>query len=260
MDLKLSGRKVLITGGSKGIGLASALRFAQEGCRIGLVARTQADLVKAAAALKEAGAAEARTFAADLTREDERESVIAAYGDADVLVNNAGAIPGGTLEHIDEGTWRAAWDLKVFGFINMSRACFVRMKTRRSGVMINIIGAAGERLDAGYIAGSTGNAALMAFTRALGGSSPEYGIRVLGVNPGPVATDRLVKLLKVKALAQFGAEDRWQEFYRSMPFGRPAKPDEVAAMAAFLASDLCSYMTGTIVTIDGGISHRGSPG
>jgi NAD(P)-dependent dehydrogenase (short-subunit alcohol dehydrogenase family) len=103
-----------------------------------------------------------------------------------------------------------------------------------------------------------GNASLMAFTRALGASSPDYGVRVLGVNPGPVETERLVHLSKKLAAQRFGDERRWRDRYAKMPFGRPARGDEIAATVAFLASDLSSYTSGTIVTIDGGVASRGS--
>src|SRR6185295_14402214 len=101
--------------------------------------------------------------------------------DIDILVNNAGDIPGGSLDRIDEATWRHAWELKVFGYINLTRRIYAHMKARGHGVIINDIGAAGERYDANYIAGSTGNAALMAFTRALGGKSLDDNIRVVGI-------------------------------------------------------------------------------
>src|SRR5581483_11090790 len=114
------------------------------------------------------------------------------YPDLDILVNNAGAIPDGTR-------WRIAWDLKVFGYINLTREYFRLMKARRKGVIVNIIGAAGEKMNSSYIAGSAGNASLMAFTRALGGAAPEWGLRVVGINPGPVATDRHVTLMRKQA-------------------------------------------------------------
>ena len=104
--------------------------------------------------------------------------------DIDILVNNAGDIPGGSIDKIDEATWRHAWELKVFGYINLTRAIYAQMKARGHGVIVNDIGAAGEKFDANYICGSAGNAALMAFTRALGGKSLADNIRVVGINPG----------------------------------------------------------------------------
>src|SRR5690606_449637 len=116
-------------------------------------------------------------------------------GTPDILVNCAGAIPRGRLNELDEARWRDAWELKLFGYINLSRSVYGRMAGRGSGVILNIIGVGGERPTAEYIAGSTANAALMAFTRALGGESVDHGVRVLGINPGLVATDRMVTLL-----------------------------------------------------------------
>lgn len=256
MDLKLSGHSALVTGGSKGIGLSVAQWLAREGVHVCLVARSAERLEQEAVAMRNATGVTVRTLAADLADTAARERVAAAFPDIDILINNAGAIPGGSIDQVDEPTWRAAWDLKVFGYIGLTRLYLQKMKARRSGVIINIIGAGGERLDCGYIAGAAGNAGLMALTRALGGTSPEFGVRVIGVNPGPVATDRLEVLGRKRAATLYGDADRWRETFANMPFGRAATCDEIAATVVFLASDLCSYTSGTIVTIDGGLTHR----
>jgi NAD(P)-dependent dehydrogenase (short-subunit alcohol dehydrogenase family) len=176
----------------------------------------------------------------------------------DILVNNAGSIPSGTVLDVDEERWRMAWDLKVFGYINLSRACYAAMKARgQGGVIVNVIGTTAERLDSGYIAGSSGNAALVAFTRALGSTSDEAGVRVVGVSPGPVDSDRLEMLVKRRSVARFSDESRWREIFANMPFGRPAQPAEVAASVVFLASPRSSYTTGAVLTIDGGLAARG---
>jgi NAD(P)-dependent dehydrogenase (short-subunit alcohol dehydrogenase family) len=257
MDLKLSGRTALITGSSKGIGLAVAQWFAREGVHVCLVARSADRLEQEAAALGKAAGVTVRMLAADLADAAARERVFKAFPDIDILVNNAGAIPGGSIDDVDEPAWRTGWDLKVFGYVGLTRHYLRMMKGRRRGVIVNIIGAGGEKLDAMYIAGAAGNAGLMAFTRAIGGASPEFGVRVLGVNPGPVLTDRVEVLGRKRAAAQLGDENRWRESFAKMPFGRPASTDEIAASVVFLASDLCSYTSGTIVTIDGGLTHRG---
>lgn len=256
MDLKLKGRSVVITGGSKGIGFAIGRWFAAEGCNLALAARSADELRRAADAIANAHKVEVRTFALDLSRAEARDELVAACGDADILVNNAGAIPGGNIAEVDDATWRAAWDLKVFGYVNLSRAFYARMKARKRGVILNIAGVAGERLDPAYIAGSTGNAAVMAFTRTLGGSSEKDGIRVLGINPGPVETERLERLSRKRATEKFGDPERWRELLLQFPFGRGAHVDEIAATAVFLASDLSSYTSGTIITIDGGLANR----
>ncbi len=247
MDLHLAGKRALVTGGSKGIGLATALILAEESCDLVLVARDTGDLARAAARIGDRVAV--ATIAADLSRGEDVARVAAAIDTLDILVNNAGAIPPGDLLTLDEARWREAWDLKVFGYIALTRALYPVLKARR-GVVVNVIGAAGERFDPNYIAGSTGNAALMAFTRALGTTAPRDGMRVVGINPGPVATDRIAMLLRARAQRETGDPERWREAFAGMAFGRPAEPAEIANAVAFLASPRSSYTSGTILTID----------
>jgi NAD(P)-dependent dehydrogenase (short-subunit alcohol dehydrogenase family) len=258
MDLKLAGRRALVTGSSKGIGLSVAQWLAREGVNLCLVARSSDKLGKEAAAIGKASGVTVHSLAADLSDAAARERVVAAFPDIDILVNNAGAIPGGSIDQVDEAAWRAGWDLKVFGYIGLTRLYLEKMKARGTGVIVNIIGAGGEKLDFGYIAGAAGNAGLMAFTRAIGGTSPSFGVRVIGVNPGPVMTDRIEVLGRKRAATLYGDESRWRETFAQMPFGRPATCDEISATVVFLASDLCSYTSGTIVTIDGGLTYRGN--
>jgi 3-oxoacyl-[acyl-carrier protein] reductase len=244
MDLALKGRRALVTGGSKGIGHACAEALAAEGCEVAIASR------------QPPASGPFRAMAVDLSQRGAAEALAAWAGEIDILVNNAGAIPGGDLLKVDEDAWRRAWDLKVFGYINLTRQVYAAMKSRGGGVIVNIIGAAGEKMNAAYIAGSTGNAGLMAFTRALGGASHADNIRVVGINPGPVATDRLVGLYRQMAATQLGDAARYEELFKGMSFGRPARADEIAATAAFLASPRSSYTSGCIVTIDGGLASR----
>jgi len=257
MDLHLSGKSVLVTGASKGIGAATAAAFAEEGCHVRLVARNTEALADLAGRLSRAHDIEATAHPTDLRRSADVERLAAEAPDVDILVNNAGDIPGGPLEAIDEATWRHAWDLKVFGYINLCRIYLARMKARGSGVIVNVIGSAGERFDAAYIAGAAGNAALMTFTRALGGRSLESGVRVVAINPGPVETDRIVTLMKTRAAAQFGDEARYPELMARYPLGRAAHPREIADLALFLASDRSAYTSGVVFTVDGGLGARG---
>jgi 3-oxoacyl-[acyl-carrier protein] reductase len=256
MDLKLSGRTALITGSSKGIGLAVAQWFARESVNVCMVARSAERLEKEGAAIGKATGVAVRTLAADLTDPAARKLVAETFPEIDILVNNAGAIPGGTIDQIDEPAWRAGWELKLYGYIGLTRLYLEKLKTRLRGVIVNIIGAGGERLDPMYIVGAVGNSGLMSLTRAIGGNSPQFGVRVLGVNPGPVMTDRIEALGRRRAATLYGDENRWRESFATMPFGRPASVDEIAATVIFLASDLCSYTSGTIVTIDGGLTYR----
>jgi len=254
MDLKLHNKIALITGAPKGIGFACATRLAAEGCHLRLAARTTADLHNAQQKIQAQFEVDVQVFPCDLAIGDQARDLMAKNLDIDILINNAGAIPNGFLEDIDESTWRNAWDLKVFGYINTCREAFRNMKSRKHGVIINIIGAGGERPTPNYIVGGAGNAALMAMSRALGSDSLKYGVRVLGLNPGLIKTERLETLMRAHAKRKFNDESRWREMLN--PELPPGEPDNIADMVALLASDLSCFTTGTIVTVDGGASAR----
>ena len=257
MDLMLKGSTALITGASKGIGAGLAKVLAKEGCNLHLAARDGKSMQTLADDLKSKFDVAVHVHEADLSNSKSMQELDKEAGDYDILFNNAGDIPAGNIEEVSDEAIRKGFDLKVFGYITLSRSFWIKRKGQ-NGVIINIIGNSGENWDAAYFAGSTGNAALMSFTKALGGRSLNDGIRIVGVNPGPVATDRMVKIMKLKAIDILGDESRWEELYDRYPGKRPATVKEVADLCAFLASPLAGYITGTVVTIDGGISARGS--
>src|SRR5216684_1261342 len=172
MDLGLRGRKALVTGASKGIGRACAGVLAEEGCDVVLMSRTAADLEAVRARIVGQHNVAVRFYPLDLSDSRNVDKLAAECADTDILVNNAGAIPGGNIHAVDEARWRQAWDLKVFGYINMTRRFYALMRERKKGVIVNILGAAGENPDFDSVAGSAGNASLMAFTRAMGGTAP----------------------------------------------------------------------------------------
>jgi 3-oxoacyl-[acyl-carrier protein] reductase len=252
MELGLSGKTVLVTGGSKGIGKGVARGFISEGCTVHLVSRSPENLEAAAAEIAADDRSRVHLHARDVSDSQTVGYLLEAVGSPDILVNNAGAIPAGDLHSVDEARWREAWDLKVFGYINMTRGFIETMEKRGSGVIINITGLAADRTDANYVAGTTGNAGLNAFTRALGGRSLSRGVRVLAVSPGPVATERLVTLMKARAQGEFGDPARWQSYLAGLPLGRAATVEEVADVVIFLASERAGFMSGTVVTVDGG--------
>jgi len=256
LELNLKGKTVLVTGASKGLGLAAAKGFAAEGCNLRLSSRDTDKLEANAAALRAAHGVNVRVYPLDLSQPAARDALIAACPDIDILVNNAGMIPGGSIDDVDDAAWRAGWELKVFGYIHFTRAYLKLMRARGKGVIVNMIGAAGESLDYDYAAGAVGNASLMAFTRAIGSRSIDYGVRVVGINPGPTDTDRIGFLSRKKAKEMFGDENFYPQFYKNYPLQRPASVDEVTPTVLFLASDLSSYISGAIVTINGGMTYR----
>ena len=260
MDLNLGGKLALITGGSRGIGRAVGETLAAEGCDLILVSRSAADLDAARKLIEAKSDVSVRTDACDLSDGANAARLATRFPDVDILVNNAGAIPGGTLFDVDEARWRSAWDLKVLGTINMTRAYYPLMKARRGGVIINVIGNAATTHDPNYICGVAGNAGLTAFTEAIGSGSLHDGIRVLGVSPGPTATDRLVGLASKRAQETLGEVARWPELFKSVPGGRAGQPAEIAAMVAFLASPRSAYTSGVVVTLDAGVSSRAGAG
>ena len=245
MNLELKGKSVLVTGGSKGIGLACARAFAAEGCRVHVASRDRNRLEEARKLL----GAEAKVHAADLRDGNALRALAQACADVDILVNNAGDIPGGTLEALDEAKWRHAWELKVFGYVNLTRELFTRMKARKSGVIVNVIGMAGENPSFEYVCGSVANAGLGAFTKAMGRGSSAFGVRVLGVHPPATRTDRIIPLMKAAAKEKLGDENRWEELVGTGTFGQMIEPGQVADMVAFLASTRAGKLSGVMINL-----------
>lgn len=256
MDLNLRGRTALITGGSRGIGYGVAESLAAEGCNLHLASRNAESLEAARKRLVDRHGVKVVVHALDLSTQASVLKLVKACGPLDILINNAGAIPQGTITGLDDKTLRDAWDLKLFGFINVTREVYRDMCEKKRGVIVNVVGIAGERPTAGYIAGSMSNSALMAMSRALGADSPDHGVRVIALNPGAIETDRQVVRWKARAAKELGEESRWRELTTGFPFGRLGTVAEVADTIAFLCSDRSSYTTGTVITVDGGATGR----
>ncbi len=258
MDLGLTDKKVVVTGGSKGIGLAVARSFAAEGARVTIVARDPAALENARRSLA-ADNLDIDTLVADLATDAGRAAMHAQTAGADILVNNAGAIKGGSLSSLSLDDWRQGWELKVFGYIHLCQLFYPDMVKRGGGAIINIIGMAGRAPRPDYICGATANAGLIAFTNALGADASRHGVRVFGVNPSPTETDRIRDIMKARAREQFQDESRWQEMLTTdqLPYGRLKTPQEVADLTVMLASDRVTYLSGTVIDMDGGGQWRG---
>jgi NAD(P)-dependent dehydrogenase (short-subunit alcohol dehydrogenase family) len=256
MKLNLEGKLVLITGASQGIGEGLAHGFAEQGCHLHLTARSADKLKTLAHELMEQHDVRVTSTAVDMTEPGACERIVEEAGDIDILINNAGVIPSGTIFDVDADKWRQGWALKGFGYADMIRLVYPRMKKRGGGVILNNIGNGGEICDPNYIAGAAGNASIMAMTRALGGSSLDDNIRVVGVNPGPVDTTRIYNMLKKFAENRLGDSGRYEELLAKYPLGRPAKVHEITDLFLFLASFRSGYTSGTVFTVDGGIASR----
>jgi NAD(P)-dependent dehydrogenase (short-subunit alcohol dehydrogenase family) len=259
MDLGLKGKRALVTGASQGIGRACAESLAQEGCHLHLVARNREPLEAAGKVLAQTYGIEVSTHPVDLTQRGAAAALAAECGGADILVNNAGNTPRGTILEVDEETWRQGWELKIFGYINLTREFYRRMVERRAGVIVNVIGIGAEKLEYAYTAGSTGNAAIVAMTRAIGGASLDYGVRVLGVSPGWVETEKSKRGLRKRASEELGDAERWPELVKHWPRGHLMRPQEIGDVVAFVASPRASAMSGVIVTVDAGFAAQGYP-
>lgn len=258
MDLELGGKTVLITGASQGIGEGLAHAFAGEGCHLHLTARSADRLSALKDEITAAHRVEVGITAVDMTQVGACERIVEEAGDVDILVNNAGVIPSGPLFDISPERWREGWALKGFGYADMMRLVYPRMKARGGGVILNNIGNGGEVCDPNYIEGAAGNASIMAMTRALGGQSLDDNIRVVGVNPGPVDTSRIYAMLRKFAQTRLGDPERYEELLERYPLKRPAKIHEITDLFLFLASYRSGYTSGTVFTVDGGIASRRS--
>jgi 3-oxoacyl-[acyl-carrier protein] reductase len=243
MNLDLSGKVALVTGGSKGIGRACAESLAAEGCRTAICARGPAALNATARELTSRGAT-AITISADLSEETAASRVVADvnrhFGRLDILVNNAGAIRDGDFLDTTISVWEHDWRLKLMGYIRMAQATLPLMRSHRWGRIINIVGTAARNPTTTFMAGGIANAGLINFTRALADLGAPDHILVTAVSPGPIASEE---------------SDR-NEAGRSVgPLGRMGRPRDVADLVTFLASERASFITGVAITVDGGASR-----
>jgi len=260
MDLGIAGKGVLITGGSKGIGKATARAMAAEGARVVICSRNKPALDDAAAEIKKATGKSVESIAADLSTLDGVQraagEALGRLGRLDILVNNAGAIKGGDFLTIPDEEWMTGWSLKLLGYIRMARAMFPHMREKGGGRIVNVVGMAARNPATSYMTGGAANAALINFTKALADLGAPSNILVTAVSPGPVKTDRWDSLQRQQAeAAGKDLETYVKEQSASLPLGRIALPEEVADLVCFLASDRAAFLTGIAVTLDGGMSR-----
>ena len=255
MEISLAGRAAIITGGSKGIGLAVATRFAASGADVAIVARGRAALDDAMA--KIGAAASGRVLAvqgdvavaADITRV--YEQAMQAFGKIDIVVNNAGESRTGAFEEITDEIWREDFDQKLFAAIRLTRLVWPQMKERRWGRIINVLNIGAKAPRPGSAPTSITRAAGMALTKVLAGEGAPHNVLVNALLIGLIEADQ-----HGRRAAQTGIElaDYMSARGKEIPLGRMGRAEEFANIACFLASDATSYVTGTAINIDGGRS------
>ncbi|MBV9811272.1 MAG: SDR family oxidoreductase [Acetobacteraceae bacterium] len=253
--LRFADQVALVTGGSRGIGLAIAKRLAGDGARVALVARPSEALTKAAASIHGAVAVEA-----DLAQPDPPAQAVAvalnAFGRLDMVVHSAGETRGGDFLALDDTVWEQGFGAKFFGAVRLCRAAWPHLRVR-GGRIVLIIGVGGRLARADFAIGGSVNAALMNLTKALAARGIEDGVRVNAVSPGSVRTDRLAGRVaaRMRAEPSLTAEQADRALAREAGVTRAGEPHEIAAAVAFLCSTEASYIQGEIVTVDGGFTR-----
>jgi 3-oxoacyl-[acyl-carrier protein] reductase len=260
MDLRLQNKRALVTGASEGIGKAVVELLAQEGCDVAFCARRQ-EVLDAIA--QETGAATGRKLvpiAADVSKRDQIEGFVERaaeeLGGIDILINNAGASIFATLEDVPDERWLADIELKLLSYVRGSRTALPHLRAADGGRIVFVGGNAGRQPLPYHLPGGAANAAILNFTVSLAAQVAKDGIHVLNCAPGPVKTARFVRQIAANArnwgVSEAEAEER---FTRECPLGYVPSAEDVAGVIVFLASPRAAYMTGTTVTVDGGISR-----
>lgn len=251
MNLGLEGKVALLSGGSKGIGLACAKLLAREGATIAICSRSRSNIDDALSALPGAVG-----YAADLRSGDEAKEVAdkvwREVGPIDILVNSAGAAKRTPVHDLSPQAWRAAMDDKYFPYINLMDPVVKKMATLGSGVIVNVIGSGGKVASPTHLAGGAANAALMLATVGLANAYADRGLRIIGLNPGLTRTGRVSEGMKAVAASQaISEQEALRQATDAIPIGRLAEPDEIASVVAFLCSAHASYLTGVVISMDG---------
>jgi NAD(P)-dependent dehydrogenase (short-subunit alcohol dehydrogenase family) len=258
MDLGLKGKIVLVTGGSKGIGFACAKGFLEEGARVAIASRSAENLQKAKRALEASGGS-VFIYACDLTSPtagvELAAAVEVALGPIDILVNSAGAAKRTPPSELNANAWHAAMDAKYFTYIHAMDAVLKGMAARKSGAIVNIVGNGGKVANPVHIPGGAANAALLLASAGLAAAWADHGIRVNAINPAVTLTDRVHEGISAESrMTGKSPAELFAAGEARIPLGRYARPEEIANVALFLASDKASYVTGVAMTMDGALT------
>jgi NAD(P)-dependent dehydrogenase (short-subunit alcohol dehydrogenase family) len=258
MDVRLDGRSAIITGGSKGLGLAIAQEYAASGADVAILARDPGALAEAKQQIA-AGAAGRKVAAisCDVSKDADirkaYDQVMSEFGKVDIFVNNAGQSTRGPSGTITDEMWQADLDLKLFAQIRFSRLVFPQMKERRWGRIISVLNIGAKAPGADSAPTSVSRAAQMAFTKVLSQEGAPHNVLANSLHVGVIVSDQIVRRHRREG-ANVSLDDFIAQAGRGVPLGRMGRAEEFASIACFLASDAASYITGTSINVDGGRS------
>lgn len=260
MNLGIKNRVALITGGSKGIGFASAISLAKEGCNIGLLSRNKDSLETAVNHLREKFKIKCIGIIGDVSNKDMPQIAIdkmmSEFAQVDILVNNSGGPPAGLFHEKNEEDWSSALNLNLLSAIRFCKLIYPIMEKNSYGRIINILSLLAKEPNSNMVLSATSRAGLIAFTKSISNDLGPRGITINNICPGGVMTDRLKNLLESAASKlNISYEEHFANRVNTVPLGRFADPSEIGDLVAFLASEKAGFITGTSIIADGGQSR-----
>ncbi|MBV8736680.1 MAG: SDR family oxidoreductase [Alphaproteobacteria bacterium] len=257
MEVRLDGRSAIVTGGSKGLGLAIAKEFAASGADVAILARDPATLADAKGLIQQGAKGKIAAISCDVSKmapiQAAYDQVMSEFGKIDIFVNNAGQSTRGPSEELTDEMWQADLDLKLFAQIRFCRLVFPQMKQRKWGRIISVLNIGAKAPGADSAPTSVSRAAQMAFTKALSQEGAPHNVLVNSLHVGVIVSDQ-IKRRYDRERPNVSFEQYVAEAGRSVPMGRMGRAEEFANVATFLASDAASYVTGCAINVDGGRS------